>query len=74
MSLLSLPTNLADAYQVVRYDAKGAVVFGMGLPPESHSTLSYDNPFALGAFMEGAARVEARRRASPQLCKASKRP
>ncbi|WP_179284222.1 glycosyltransferase [Bordetella genomosp. 10] len=48
----TLPTERADAYQIVRYDAKGSVVFGMGLPPEGDRTFDYDNPQVYGAFMQ----------------------
>lgn len=54
----SVPTQQAGPYQVVRYDAKGAVVFGMGLPHEVDRALDYDNPYALTAFTEALRAVK----------------
>jgi glycosyltransferase involved in cell wall biosynthesis len=54
----SLPTDRTDAYQVVRYDAKGSVVFGMGLPPESDWAFDYDNPQVYTAFMDAVRAIK----------------
>lgn len=48
----ALPLQVTEPYQLLRYDAKGATVFGMGLPDDAPTTLDYDNPYALAAFEE----------------------
>lgn len=48
----TLPATDVPAYELLRYEAAGADVFAMGLPPEGDPTLDYDNPASVNAFRE----------------------
>ncbi|WP_283151034.1 glycosyltransferase [Silvimonas soli] len=48
----ALPVDKAPPYQLVRYEAKNTMVFGMGLPYEADKTKEFENPSTLTPFLE----------------------
>jgi len=46
----AVPTSVADAYQIRRYEADGINVYGMGLPDGLDEKQQFDNPNVVQAF------------------------
>lgn len=54
----AVPTSVAEAYQVRRYEADGVNVYGMGLPDGLDEKTQFDNPNVVQAFSDVVSAVK----------------